>query len=252
MDNLPVTLGVAATIGAVTLLVLQWGSRLRRAPFPFYGYAGIAIIFVAELMLVQGVGFVTVYMTPLAWTGYLLAVDAAVFALRGRSRLRTEPGAFARLAAWSVPLWLLFEAYNLHLKNWTYVGMPEALWEQVVGSAWAYATIFPALFESADLVEALGWFDGFSARGWRFYFHGRRPLMVLGAAFLVVPVVLPARWASYLFALVWLGFTFLLEPINYARGHDSLLRDLEENRGQRLYALFFAGLEVRVRGRKGP
>lgn len=237
-----VTLGVAATVAVVTLLVLRWASRPCRAPYPLYGYAGLAIIFVAELLLFRRVEAVTTYFTPLAWTGYLLAVDAAVFALRGHSRLRTTPRAFASLALWSVPLWLIFEAYNWRLQNWMYVGMPEAFWEQVLGSTWAYATIIPALFESADLLEALGYFEKASARGWRFFFRGRRLMMIVGAAFLLLPLALPSRWAPYLFALVWLGFVFLLEPINYARGHDSLLADLQQNRGQHLYSLMCAGL----------
>lgn len=236
------TLGVAATVAAITLLVLAWSSRPRRAPYPLYGYAGLGIILVGELLLFRHVEPVATYFTPLAWTGYLLAVDAAVFALRGRSRLCTTPRAFASLALWSVPLWLIFEAYNLRLENWMYIGMPEPLWEQALGSAWAYATIIPAIFESADLLEALGYFETAAARGWRFFLRRRRLMMIVGAAFLLLPLLVPLPGASYLFALVWLGFIFLLEPINYARGHDSLLADIAQDRGQRLYSLMCGGL----------
>lgn len=237
-----VTVGVAATAAAVTLLVLEWCARPRRAAYPFHGYAGLAILVVAELLLFRRVEPVATYFTPLAWTAYILTADAAVFSRRGRSRLRSEPREFAWTAFWSVPLWLVFEAYNWRLHNWEYVGMPEALWEQALGSTWAFATIVPALLETADLVAALGWFERATARGWRFFLRWRRTTALVGAAFLVVPLVVPVRWAAYLFALVWLGFAFLLEPVNYARGHDALLGDLERNRGQRLYALFAAGL----------
>ncbi|MGH9862653.1 MAG: hypothetical protein ACRD35_04440 [Candidatus Acidiferrales bacterium] len=234
--------GVAATVAAVTLVVLRWTSQPRSARYPLYGYTGLALLLVCELLLFRRVEPVATYFTPLAWTCYLLAVDAAVFALRGRSRLRSTPREFAALAFWSVPLWLVFEAYNLHLRNWTYVGMPEALWEQVLGSAWAFATILPALFETSDLLAALGFFEGASAAGWRFWLRLRPAMMVVGAAFLVLPLLLPTRRAAYLFALVWLGFIFLLEPINYQRRYNALLRDFEQNRGQRLYCLMAAGL----------
>jgi hypothetical protein len=236
------TAGVAATAAAATLVVLEWFARPRRAAYPLHGYAGLALLVAAELLLFRRVEPVATYFTPVAWTAYILAVDAAVFSLRGRSRLRSEPREFAWTAFWSVPLWLIFEAYNWRLKNWEYVGMPEALWEQALGSIWAFATIIPALLETADLVAALGWFERAPARGWRVFLRWRRATAVIGALFLVVPLVAPRAAAPYLFALVWLGFAFLLEPVNHARGHDSLLRDLERDRGQRLYALFTAGL----------
>lgn len=237
-----VPVGVAATAAAVTVLVLRFATRPRRAAFPLYGTVGLAGLLLGELLVFRRVEPVTTYFTPLAWTAYILVVDAAVFALRGHSRLRSSPREFLSAALWSVPLWMIFEAYNFHLENWMYVGVPESYLEQALASSWAFATILPAIFESADLLAALGYFEKASARGWRFYWRGRRVLMVLGAVFLVAPLLLPTRSAAYLFALVWLGFVFLLEPINYARGHDSLLRDLEADRGQRLYCLMFAGL----------
>ena len=241
-----VTAGVAATAATVTLLVLGWFTRARRQPYPLYGYAGLGILLVAELLLFRRVEPVTTYFTPIAWTSYLLVVDAAVFALRGRSRLRSPeasgPREFASLAVWSVPLWLIFEAYNWHLQNWMYVGLPEALWQQALGSIWSFATIVPALFETTDLLLALGLFEKASARGWRFWLGRHNIMVVVGILCLSVPLSVPTEWAAYLFALVWLGFIFLLEPVNLARGHDSLLRDVWQDRGQRLYCLMTAGL----------
>jgi len=237
-----VTVGVAATAAAATLLVLGWFARPRRAPYPLYGYAGLVGLVVAELLLFRRVEPVASYFTPIAWTAYILIADAAVFSLRGESRLRSQPREFAWTAFWSVPLWLVFEAYNWRLKNWEYVGMPEALWEQALGSLWAFATIIPALVETSDLLAALGWWEKTTARGWGVFLRHRKALGATGAVFLLLPLAVPVRWAAYLFALVWLGFAFLLEPVNYARGHDCLLRDLEQDRGQRLYCLFAAGL----------
>ena len=84
-----VTVGVAATAAAATLLVLGWFARPRRAPYPLYGYAGLAVLVVAELLLFRRVEPVATYFTPIAWTAYILVVDAAVFSLRGESRLRS-------------------------------------------------------------------------------------------------------------------------------------------------------------------
>ncbi|MEE8199853.1 MAG: hypothetical protein V3R29_01675 [Candidatus Acidoferrales bacterium] len=237
-----VTAGVAVTVAAVTLVVLGWFAQPGRARFPVHGWVGLAMMLAGELLVFRQVEPLFTYFTPWQWTGYILAVDAGVFSLRGKSLLRSDRRRFAGMALLSIPLWLIFEGYNLHLKNWVYHGPAMGLLEESLARGWAYATIVPALLESADLLAALGWAKNLSARGWRWFFGVRRGLMVVGASFLIVPLLLPQRLAVYSFALVWLGFVFLLEPLNFRRGHDSLLRDLERNRGQRIYCLFAAGL----------
>ena len=58
------------------------------------------------------------------------------------------------MATVSIPLWLLFEGYNVRLRNWAYFGVPESPWVAAVAYAWAFATIWPALFETAALLGA--------------------------------------------------------------------------------------------------
>ncbi|MCK4404334.1 MAG: hypothetical protein KAW02_04520 [candidate division Zixibacteria bacterium] len=61
----------------------------------------------------------------------------------------------------------------------------------------------------------------------------------LGVILLVIPVAFPS---TYLAVLVWLGFIFLLDPINYFFGTKSLFRDLEKGRLTILLSLFLSGL----------
>lgn len=65
--------------------------------------------------------------------------------------------------------------------------------------------------------------------------------MVCGAVLLLLPLVLPSHVAAYLFALVWLGFIFLLDPINRRRGWPSLLADFERGYRGRFCSLLFSG-----------
>ena len=88
---------------------------------------GLAVIIAAEAALFLDVRLVGIYFTPLVWTGYILAVDAAVFRLRGRSVIKTEPQAFVWMVVLSIFLWLIFEGYNLYLRNWIYVGLPNSV-----------------------------------------------------------------------------------------------------------------------------
>jgi hypothetical protein len=59
---------------------------------------------------------------------------------------------------------------------------------------------------------------------------------------LIVPVIVPRELGSYLFGAVWLGFIFLLEPVNDWTGRASLWRDLRRGDSSRLRALLWAGM----------
>jgi hypothetical protein len=47
--------------------------------------------------------------------------------------------------------------------------------------------------------------------------------MVVGAAFVTVPLVLPAAVRPWTFGFVWLGFVLLLDPVNFRAGRPSFL-----------------------------
>jgi len=184
---------------------------------------------------------VSTFLTPVAWTGYLLFIDGLVWSLRTDSRLGRAPGRFAALAFWSIPLWLIFEAYNLRLRNWTYVGLPNGAMVCDVGYAWSFATIWPAIFETADLVQSLGIFP--RQRRHRIVFKSptRLTMLALGLLFVTIPVLFPARIGSYLFGAVWMGFALLLDPLNYRWKGRSLLRDLEEGETSTLASFLVSG-----------
>jgi hypothetical protein len=233
------SLGLAITFATVLGVVIAF-LRSKPKPLPFRGWVGLVMLAVAELLLFARVWWVVaVYFTPIAWTAYLLIADAMVEAAGGRSRTRAAPWEFARLALLSIPLWLIFEAYNLRLQNWTYVGVPLNWLAAWVGYGWSFATIFPAILETADLIEAVGVFR--LARPWRVSAWAERAMVAFGAACLVLPLLLPKRVAVYLFVLVWVGFVFLLDPVNRWMGLPSLLGDVAAGRRGRIYSLFLSG-----------
>jgi hypothetical protein len=232
-------LGIILTAATVTILVVEF-FRARRRPFPAYGWLGLFTLICAEYLMFHGIEPAATYFSPVAWTSYILIADAAVFAITGHSRLREESRGVLKMAALSIPIWLIFEAYNLRLANWAYVGLPQAPIERWIGYGWSFATITPGIFMTAALIESFGWFKQ-ESRPVRFSRATDTAFIVLGAAMLLVPLLAPSRVAAYLFGLVWLGFLFLLEPINRRLYLPSFEGDLARGSRARLYSFLAAG-----------
>lgn len=232
-------LGVAIAAATMAVVVAEW-LRCRTRPLPGHGWLALGALVGAEWLMFRRVEPVATYFTPLAWTAYILLADAAVFAVKGRSRLHDAPGKLAQAAVLSLPLWLLFEAYNLRLRNWAYVGLPENGVARHAGYAWSFATITPAIFVTAELVASFGWFARPAPA--RTLSRSAETAMVAGGAFcLAVPLLVPPEMGAYLFAPVWLGFVLLLDPVNRRLQLPSLLGDLERGRRERLHALLASG-----------
>jgi hypothetical protein len=247
MANARTTLGLVLTAATVALLFLGYFRARRLRPFPPHGWLGWFALLSAEALLFARIEPLATYFTPVAWSCYILIADAAVLALTNRSRLNDAPMVVARLALLSIPLWLIFEAYNLRLQNWIYVGVPRAWPAALVGYAWSFATITPAVFETADLVQAV--LPGSpasaapepAAQPQKISSAALSILMISGAACLLIPLLVPRHLASFLFVLVWIGFLLLLDPFNYRLGLPSFLGDLAEGMRRRPWGFLLAG-----------
>jgi hypothetical protein len=201
--------------------------------------AGLAIMIVSEAATLARIEPFWSWNTPIAWTGFILFADAVVFQARGRSWIRSAPREFLWLSIASIPLWLVFEFYNRFIENWSYVGLPENPLLRYFGYAWSFATIWPAIFEGAELVAV--WRGKVVSppgpqAGRGSYLSGLS--VALGAVLLVWPLVWPS---PYLAAPVWLGFIFLLDPINRRLGGESLVGDFQAGTFDRCENLILSG-----------
>src|SRR5690348_12835990 len=115
--------GVGITLATIAALIAGV-LRHKRAQYPRYGWVGLSGLLIAEILMFRGFQPVAIYFTPIAWTCYILMADAAVFAVSGHSRIHDDLRGFLWLSLLSIPLWIIFEVYNLRLENWTYVGVP--------------------------------------------------------------------------------------------------------------------------------
>jgi len=217
--------------------------KTRFAP---HGYGGIAIILGAEALLFTGNQVVGHWFTPIVWTGYILFVDALVYKFKGRSPLMSDRLEFLVVAVVSIAGWWLFEFYNAprfwnsNLELWWhYHNLEPNLFLRRAGYDWAFATIFPAMFETAELFTV----TLFKARPARLAIRFPKPLLIvlalLGAIGTIVPLVFPSEWFA---PVVWLSFILLLDPINALRGSPSITGDLARGDWRRFWSLLAGGI----------
>jgi hypothetical protein len=218
---------------------------VTKSKFPLHGYIGAVIIAAAEVLLFSGNQLVGHWFTAIVWTGYILLLDALVFKIKGRSLLVNDRQEFLVLVVISIGSWWLFEFYNAprfwnsNLELWWhYHNLAPNLWIRRLGYDWAFATITPALLETADLFGA----SIFRGKSNRSPIKLSKPALVfiaiLGAIGVVVPLVFPNEWLA---PLIWLSFIFLLDPLNALRGWPSIAGDLARGDWRRLLALLASG-----------
>ena len=208
-------------------------------------WTGLCVLLLSEAGMIAKVEPFWTWHTPIAWTGYILFVDGLVYERRGSSWLTTDRREFVFLAVASIPLWLVFEGYNLLIRNWHYINLPENPVVRYAGFAWAFATISPAIFVTAELIAALRSartgvrVEDRTARAPRRERDARDyALVAAGAAMLLWPIAWPS---PYLAAPVFLGFVFLLDPINAWRGDPSLLGDIRRGEWSRMQNILAGG-----------
>lgn len=212
--------GLVAAGLSVAGLVAAWLRARRVCRFGWLGWCGLVGLGGCGGLLLVADAPRPALLGPLAWTAYVAAADAAAHSLRGSSLIRSQPNGFAWLAVLSIFLWLPFEWYSQRLAGWYHAGLPSGLARYLL-LGWSFACIWPALWETADLMLAFR--PGREAAR-----RPRRPKQVwsvslAGAACLVVPLLVPRLdLGEHLLPLVAVGFLLLLEPWNRRLGRPGL------------------------------
>ena len=204
----------------------------------YHGFIGLGVLALAEISLLAEIKPISAWFFSLSWWSYIFIVDHAVYHRQGHSLWVNRRSTFFLLIPCSVLFWMIFEGFNVYLGNWHYENIHPQTWVRWTGYFISFSTVLPALFETTELIESLGVFR--SLRIKPVPFPARRHLVftVLGVIFIFLPLFCP----TYFFALTWLGFFFLFEPLLYARGGRSLMRDLENGKPQTIVSLLVSGL----------
>ncbi|MCC7350347.1 MAG: hypothetical protein IT446_07235 [Phycisphaerales bacterium] len=190
--------------------------------------------------------FVSIHMTPLVWTGYILFLDG-LLELIGRRRnierspIRRRPHHFATLSLASIFIWCVFDAINFNggMKAWIYIGMPPNWADRWWGYVLAFGAIVPGMLLSGQVLLNLGLFNWARSRPWKMPSWGILLVLLVGAAMFIWPLVHRDPITNL---TLWTSLVFLLDPINLLLGRPSVLRDWQAGRYDRTLAAFAGGL----------
>ncbi len=210
-----------------------------------YGWLGLLLLAASEYFLFRRIEPFYSWFYCFAWWSYILLADNLLLRLKGNSLFTGRRKELPAILFLSVFIWLIFEAYNLVIRNWAYDGVVAQLWIRWCGYSAAFATVLPGIFITSDLVEHLvfGRSGRPSASDFEFLTESPSsrvfPLTFLLGAFLSVA---PLLWPRYFFATVWIGPVFLCDPLLEKIGIRSLSLSIVMGSRRRVWSLLLGGL----------
>jgi hypothetical protein len=209
-----------------------------------YGWFGLLLLIASEYCLFHKIEPFVTWFYCFAWWAYILLADNLLFKLRGKSLLTGRLREFWAMLPLSIFIWLVFEAFNFRIRNWSYIVGPMETWKRWLGYAAAYSTVLPGIFITSDLVEwvlgnksmpAASQHEALSPSP-----HSISPSLSIVAG--LVLTAAPLIWPRYFFAAVWLGPIFLLDPLLEKIGIQSLSLGLQSGKRTRVWSLMSGGL----------
>lgn len=211
----------------------------RQAPFVV---AGATLLLGAAIGLaLRGVEPVATWLYQFAWYPTIALMAALVASREGRDPFSARPLHAVSLFAWSAVFWFFFELLNWRLRDWYYVNVPADRMARWIGISLAFATVLPAIFLSARVLQSWGVLVSVRSAPLKVTRAGLRLSALTGVVFLVLPLV----WPKWFFPLVWGATTLLAEPALYLRERRwSLLGDLERGEMGRILRLLVGGAAI--------
>jgi hypothetical protein len=200
-------------------------------------YLGLTVFALSWVFLFLGSSFVETWFFCLAWWSFILVLDSLNVRLRGSSPFSRSPALFFSAALFSVVVWNVFELFNLRLQNWSYHDLPTARPERWLGYFIAFASVIPALEELAVLVRPI-----FTDRLRLFRIRVSPLLLRCSLLAGLFSLALSVLWPRLFFPLIWLGFIFLLEPLNYRLGNRSIIGEMGKDDWAAFWSWVGAGL----------
>ncbi|MFQ6081874.1 MAG: hypothetical protein ACE5WD_00765 [Candidatus Aminicenantia bacterium] len=199
-------------------------------------YLGLIILISSEILLFLKISFIQEWFFCVAWWSYILVVDSLNFRRTKNSLLFSSGKNFLFMAFISVFTWLIFELFNLRVDSWSYHHLPENIFKRWLGYFLGFATVIPALWETASFIESF-----FERKKTKFSIPITKVFLStsIGAGLISVPLFL--SFPRFFFPLVWLCFMLLIPPINYILKIKGILKDLKEGYWGRIISWLLTG-----------
>jgi hypothetical protein len=204
---------------------------------PYLGTIGIFFIAFAQITNFLRVEPFVYWYIALMWYGYIFIVDSIVYLMKGHSYIINHQKRVVVLFILSTFFWLIFEFYNIFLLGWHYVNV-QGRPSRCIPCYFAISTILPAVFETIELIKALRIFQKTKIEKIKISKSLLYTSIFIGLIFMVVPFF---YHSPYMWALVWAGFIFLLDPINYLFHEKSLIGQIKSGKLKIILSVFLAG-----------
>jgi len=208
--------------------------------FKKYGLIGIILIILIEINFFLKIQPFANWYFPIIWFSYILVIDALIYKLRKKSLINNHFYSFIGLFVLSVFFWYIFEFFNFFTRNWIYIGLENLnITEREILRVISFSTVLPALFETTSLIKSINLFNKIKLRkSYKINKTFLYSMIILGILFFFLPLLLP----KFTFPLVWLGFFFILDPINYLNEQPSIIRDIKDKKLVIPLSLLLAGI----------
>lgn len=183
--------------------------------------------------LIQKTGPFFYYYYITSWWSYIIFLDAVLSLKHKRFFVLNRYLPF--LIIISSGYWCLFELINIRLQNWFYINLPPEISYRYLGYLLGFGTVLPAIYLTQEAIQSvLG-----KIRVKSIYIpHYSLYALITGVIALVLAIAVP----EYCFALAW-AFAFLLcDGINYLRGYNSFMGNLQEGHMEQFVSTVLSGL----------
>ena len=159
------------------------------------------------------------------WLGYILTLNGLGEIVAGTSLLTRMRWSFGWLFGISAPFWWFFEGMNEIVQNWHY-HLPHSIssTQYFVQATIDFSTVVPAALSASFLSFTI-------VRRFRVavitHIRVKHSHLAILSLLGTLSFSLLALFPQETFPLVWIAPILILEPIAYAIGYPSLLRDVE-------------------------
>ncbi len=212
--------------------------------FPLSGIIGVIIMAVAWFAAWNPLHPLSAFAFVFIWVGFIFTADGLNYLIHGGSYWHTSRKHFLLMFAFSVPVWWLFELFNVRVQNWHYlVDHPfGASWNPITYNLMAslcFSTVLPAVMEIQLLLESLPLFHRtptpkpHSAPNW---------LLLVFFTGGIAALILPLLWPRYFFGLIWICVFALVDPLNELAGRPSIVGRVANGDWRFIWRLAFAAL----------